>query len=227
MKRKIANVSAMNISTSSTKRTVSDQLRKDKATIILRNPIELARLSGDGFVDLCCNARDTTELAVAAVRRGLVTVDLKELSKLGDSKRAPGVLSAAEAIRRATMDNVSGESTLSLAELFGFSQKQNFWAEAAVLLEDWNVSFAPKYAKRTKRMSSSNASNATMDDRETSYSDAHKRPETPSPAPKTPHLHDWGHELGVVIPAATALSRQDSQTSPSPRLDSVSAVEKK
>ena len=215
VKRKVANDNAMNISTSSTKCTVSDQLKKDKATIILRNPIELARLSGDGFVDLCCNARDTTELAVAAVRRGLVTVDLKELSKLGDSKRAPGVLSAAEAIRRATMDKLSGQSTLSLAELFGFSQKQNFWAEAAVPLEDWNVSFAPKYAKRTKRMSSSNASNATMDDRETSYSDAHKRPETPSSAPKTPHLHDWGHELGVVIPAATALSRQDSQTSPS------------
>merc|ERR1711959_883151 len=37
VKRKVANDSAMNISTSSTKRTVSDQLRKDKATIILRN----------------------------------------------------------------------------------------------------------------------------------------------------------------------------------------------
>ena len=185
---------------------------------VLKKSVELARLSGDGFVDLCCNARETTELAVAAVRRGLVTVDLKELSKSGDSKRAPGVLSAAEAMRRATAESKAREPTRSLMELFGFSKKQNLWAEASVSLEDWNVSFAPKYSKRKNRMtSSSNAANVA--DREPSSPDAHRRPETPSSAPKTPHLHDWGHELGVVIPAAAALSRQDSQSSPgsSPR----------
>lgn len=218
VKRKIASAAALHIQTSSTKRAVSKKSDRDASMPVLKKSVELARLSGDGFVDLCCNARETTELAVAAVRRGLVTVDLKELSKSGDSKRAPGVLSAAEAMRRATAESKASEPTRSLMELFGFSKKQNLWAEASVSLEDWNMSFAPKYSKRKNRMtSSSNAANVA--DREPSSPDAHRRPETPSSAPKTPHLHDWGHELGVVIPAAAALSRQDSQSSPgsSPR----------
>ena len=86
----------MHIQASSTKRAVSKKSDRDASMPVLKKSVELARLSGDGFVGLCCNARETTELAVAAVRRGLVTVDLKELSKSGDGKRAPGVLSAAK-----------------------------------------------------------------------------------------------------------------------------------
>jgi len=212
VKRKVANAAATHIHTSSTKRAVSEKSDGDVSMAVLKKSVELARLSGDGFVDVCCNARETTELAVAAVRRGLVTVDLRELSKSGDGKRAPGVLSAAEAVRRATVDVKVSEPMLSLTELFSYSKKQNLWAEATTSLEDWNVSFAPKYAKRKKRMSSSSTA-TNVGEREPASPDAHRPPDTPSSAPKTPHLHDWGHELGVVIPASAALSRQDSQSS--------------
>jgi len=214
VKRKVANAAATHIHTSSTKRAVSEKSDGDVSMAVLKKSVELARLSGDGFVDVCCNARETTELAVAAVRRGLVTVDLRELSKSGDGKRAPGVLSAAEAVRRATVDVKVSEPMLSLTELFGYSKKQNLWAEATTSLEDWNVSFAPKYAKRKKRMSSSSTA-TNVGEREPASPDVHRAPDTPSSAPKTPHLHDWGHELGVVIPASAALSRQDSHSSPS------------
>jgi len=228
VKRKIAETSVNNNRTKSEKSPTINYEDENNisSTTILKKSFELARLGGDGFVDICCNSREVSELAIASVRRGLVTVDLRELSKSGDGKRAAGVLSAAEAILRASSDHNKGgysiaSDFLSLTELFGFPKKQNLWEEASAPIEDWNVLYAPKYAKRSKRLSSSNT--FIGDDREPSSPDASKRPETPSSAPKTPHLHDWGHELGVVIPAAAALSRQDSYSSSpgsSPRFSS-------